>query len=183
MKESYIYKIDDHDRIQFVNSAWLRFAQENDAPELTESAIIGEQIWRFISGAETTTLYKSIFLRIRTEHVKFKIPFRCDSPTIIRFMELTLSSLPDNGIELSGNLLQNKKRKYNALFDATVSHSRKKLEICSLCRRVRKDKGEWLEPNEAMVKFKLFNNTHPPRLIESVCSLCNILLTNAFFDN
>jgi len=62
---SFIWTIDDADRIVYVNDAWLAFAGENTAPQLTASVVLDQPIWGFIQGQETRYLYKQIFSRVR----------------------------------------------------------------------------------------------------------------------
>jgi len=181
MKERYVYRIDKDDRIKFVNSAWLKFARENEAPELTKTFVIGKRIWIFIAESDVQKLYRSIFTRVRTTDIELNIPFRCDLPTTLIFMELSLHSLPDSSIELSGKVLKRKKRKYTPLFDRNIPRSNQMLNICSFCRRIRKITDEWLEPEQAIIHFNLFNDPKPPQLIESICPLCNTLLSDPFF--
>ena len=62
---SFIWIIDDADKIVHVNDDWLAFARENTAPQLTASLVLDQPIWRFIQGQETSYLYKQIFGRVR----------------------------------------------------------------------------------------------------------------------
>ncbi len=174
----YVYRIDRSDQIQFVNSDWLEFARENEAPELTPSVVIGAPIWKFISGPETRILYESIFSSLRVERAEVKIPFRCDTPTVIRFMELTLRSLRNEHIELEGRLLERRQRQYFPLLDHGASRAHEQVVICSLCRRVRVAENEWIETHNAVVRLRLFSSPRPPRLIESVCPVCRDLVAD-----
>ena len=79
-----VYRIDASDTITYVNPEWIRFAEANDAPDLTADAVVGKSIWAFIHGADTQSLYKELFRNLRSHPSEIMIPFRCDSPTIIR---------------------------------------------------------------------------------------------------
>ncbi len=91
---SFIWIIDAADKLVHVNDAWLAFAGENTAPQLTAASVLNQPIWRFIQGQETIYLYKQIFGRVRAGKSPVKFPFRCDSPDCRRFMEMQLSLLP-----------------------------------------------------------------------------------------
>ena len=93
-QRSFIWIIDDADKIVHVNDDWLAFARENTAPQLTASVVLDQPIWRFIQGQETSYLYQQIFSRVRAGVSPVKFPFRCDSPDCRRFMEMKLSLLP-----------------------------------------------------------------------------------------
>lgn len=168
----YIYRIDEADQIEFVNPEWLDFARENEAQELTRPSVLGASLWNFIEGAETRILYESMFSRLRAENKEMIIPFRCDSPSMIRLMELTLRSMSRGRIEMEGRLLERKEREYHPLLDPGVSRSEKEVAICSLCRRILVAEEEWKEVETAVVRLRLFSRSKAPRLMESVCPLC-----------
>jgi hypothetical protein len=75
---SFIWIIDDADKIVHVNDDWLAFAGENTAPQLTASLVLDQPIWRFINGQETIYLYKQIFGRLRAGKTPRSAPLRLD---------------------------------------------------------------------------------------------------------
>jgi hypothetical protein len=169
--DRYVYRIDASDTITFVNPEWLRFAEENEAPELTEAAVMGKPIWGFITGIETRILYKDLFGGLRTRRSEIIIPFRCDSPTVIRHMSLTLRSLGAGGIECEGRLLQVETRDPVAILSRWAARSDDSIQICSLCRRLM-IQGAWIEVSVAIVRRRLFSIAPVPRLEETVCPTC-----------
>ena len=103
---SFIWIIDDADKIVYVNDDWLAFAEENTAPQLTASVVLDQPIWRFIQGQETVYLYKQIFARVRAGKSPVKFPSRCDSPDCRRFMEMKLSLLAGDAIQFIAQILR-----------------------------------------------------------------------------
>jgi hypothetical protein len=172
LAELFTYRIDAADAITYVGEAWLLFAADNEAPELTREVVLGQPIWRFIAGEETSRLYREIVLTLRQSRAEATIPFRCDSPTVIRQMALTLRSLPDGGVEFEGRLLSATTRPPVAVFSRWAERSEAVLPICSLCRLIRAPDG-WLEAAQAVATGRLFNATPVPRLEETVCPSCN----------
>ena len=170
-----VYRIDASDTITYVSPQWIRFAEANDAPDLTADAVVGKPIWAFINGADTQSLYKELFRNLRSHPSEIIIPFRCDSPSIVRHMSLTLGSLRAKGIEFEGRILQEEVRKPVALLSKRAARSRESIEICSLCRRLFVH-GEWIEVTEAIVRRRLFNYDPVPRLEETVCLECRTRL-------
>lgn len=170
-----VYRIDASDTITYVNPEWIRFAEANDAPDLTADAVVGKSIWSFINGVDTQSLYKELFRNLRSHPSEIIIPFRCDSPKIIRHMSLTLGSLRAGGIECEGRILQQEVRKPVALLSKWAARSRESIEICSLCRRLSV-RGKWMEVTEAIVRRRLFNTNPVPRLEETVCLECRTRL-------
>lgn len=168
------YRIDAADAIAFVDQAWIRFAVENQAPDLTGEAVVGRPIWQFIAGEETRRLYRELFGLLRASRSELNIPFRCDSPTTVRQMTLTLRSAPKRGIEFEGWLVEAQARPPVAVFSRWAERSEEFIAICSLCRRLS-ILGEWVDAAEAITRGRLFNAAPVPRLAESICAECRHL--------
>ncbi len=167
----YSYRIDRSDRIISVDSAWLEFAQQNEAPELTEDAVLGEPIWGFITGKTVQRLYRDLFATLRSDNAETMLPFRCDSPGIVRHMELLVRSGPSGSINLTGRLTHTEEREPISLFSRHAARGKRETFICSLCRRLEIG-GEWLSIDEAIVRRRWFASNLPPRLKETVCPDC-----------
>ena len=109
---SFIWIIDDADKIVHVNDDWLAFAGENTAPQLTASVVLDQPHLAFYSGARKPVyLYKQIFARLRAGKSPVKFPFRCDSPDCRRFMEMKLSLLPGDAIQFMAQILRQEWRR------------------------------------------------------------------------
>ena len=80
------YRIDALDRITFVDAEWLRFARENEAEQLVETGVVGRSVWDFVSGFEVRSLYENLFASVRSRGEPARVPFRCDSPALARWM-------------------------------------------------------------------------------------------------
>jgi hypothetical protein len=172
--ERYVYRIDASDRITFVSPEWLRFAEANEAPELTEANVVGKPIWCFITGTDSCNFYKVLYRNLRFRRSAITIPFRCDSPTVVRQMNLTLRPLPGEAIECEGVLLDAKIREPITILFRWAIRSDESIPICSLCRRLAVQ-DEWVELREAVVRKRLTNTAPVPRLEETVCPMCNCL--------
>ena len=94
------YVIDPADRVVAVDDGWIAFANENDAPDLPER-VLGASLWTFIANDTVQGLYSALFKRIRTTGRGITIPFRCDSPSVRRYMRLGIG----RGDGPSGTLL------------------------------------------------------------------------------
>ena len=168
---TYSYVIDERDVLVSVDDAWLGFARENAAPELTRSFVTGRPIWDFIAGGETQDLYRRLFASVRGDELPRKVPFRCDSPNLYRFMELELVPAAASGIELRGVLLREQVRVYCPLLDRALPKSSYSFPACSLCNRIFAF-GSWLETDEAVRRLGAFDTTRPPALEHTVCEAC-----------
>ena len=147
---SFIWIIDDADKIVHVNDDWLAFARENTAPQLTASLVLDQPIWRFIQGQETSYLYQQIFGRVRAGISPVKFPFRCDSPDCRRFMEMKLSLLPGDAIQFIAHILREEWRDPVDLLDASRDRSGEFLKICSWCKKINIPGQGWGEIEAAI---------------------------------
>jgi len=169
---SFIWIIDDADKIVQVNDDWLAFAEENTAPQLTASVVLDQPIWRFIQGPETVYLYKQIFGRLRAGKSPVKFPFRCDSPDCRRFMEMKLSLLAGDAIHFIAQILRQEWREPLDLLDASRNISEEFLKICSWCKKVNIPRQGWGEIEAAIEALDLFGNHPMPRMTHTICDAC-----------
>jgi hypothetical protein len=165
-----VYRLDGRDHIRFVSAAWLPFARENDAPELLPSRVLGRPIWDFVTGVEVRRLYAGLFSTVRTRG-PIVVPFHCDSPAVVRRMELRLRPLADAGIELEGCLLEQRTREPMLILARHRPRGVQAIPVCSLCRRLGIG-GQWLDVAEAIARGGLLGGGTLPRLEEHVCPDC-----------
>jgi hypothetical protein len=165
------YVIDDRDVLVSVDDAWLDFARDNSAPELTRSFVTGRSIWDFIAGDQTRELYARLFASVRSADSPRTFPFRCDSPTLHRFMELRLVPAVASAIELRGTLLRERVRVYCPILDRALGTADYSFPACSLCNRIFAF-GSWLEADEAVRRLGAFDTDRPPGLEYTVCEVC-----------
>ena len=169
---SFIWIIDDADKIVHVNDDWLAFAGENTAPQLTASLVLDQPIWRFIQGQETVYLYKQIFGRVRAGKSPVKFPFRCDSPDCRRFMEMKLSLLAGDAIQFMAQILRQEWREPLDLLDASRDRSGEFLKICSWCKKINIPGQGWGEIEAAIEPLDLFGHHSMPRMTHTICDAC-----------
>ncbi|MDP2045758.1 MAG: hypothetical protein Q8L00_06025 [Deltaproteobacteria bacterium] len=172
----FIWIIDDADKIVHVNDDWLAFAQENSAPQLTASLVLDQSTWRFIQGQETSYIYQQIFRRVRAGKSPVKFPFRCDSPDYRRFMEMQLSILPGDAIQLMTHMLREERRDPVNLLDSPWDLTREYLKICSWCKRINIPGRGWGEIEAAIVALDLFGHRPMPRMTHTICDSCRSAL-------
>jgi hypothetical protein len=171
-QRSFLWVIDNADKLIRVNDAWLSFARENAAPGLTAQAVLDQPLWRFIADPETTYLYKQIFAKIRSGKSPVRIPFRCDSPECRRFMEMKLSLLAGDSIEFLSKILKLEFRDPVALLDPVAERSEESLKICSWCKKIFLPQAGWVEIEEAIRVLDLFAGPQFPQLTHGICHAC-----------
>lgn len=169
----FSYELDAENRLRAVSPAWLDFALANEANSLTpEERVLGRSVWSFVAGEESRRLYGLIFQKARSLGRPISVPFRCDSPTVRRFMVLKIEPLADGGLHLTGVLERLERRPYTPLLDLQTKRSKDILEICSACKRVKTTRG-WLEIEDAARELYLFKTTELPQLEHRVCTDCS----------
>jgi hypothetical protein len=171
-QRSFIWSIDDAEKLVYVNDAWLAFAGENGAPHLTAASVLNQLIWRFIQGQETTYLYKQIFGRVRAGKSLVKFPFRCDSPDCRRFMEMQLTRLPGDAIQFVTQILREERRQPQDILNPSRDRSREFLKICSWCKKIYIPGRGWGEIEAAIEPLDLFGHHSMPRMTHTICDSC-----------
>ena len=171
-QRSFIWGIDDADKIVYVNDAWLAFAQENLSPNLMAALVLDQCIWRFIQGQETIYLYKQIFGRVRAGKSPVKFPFRCDSPECRRFMEMQLTRLPGGAIQFISHILREEWRQPPDLLDASRDKPGEFLSICSWCKKIYVPERGWGEIEVAIEPLDLFGRHAMPGMTHTICDSC-----------
>lgn len=168
----YRYRVDSDDRIVWVDARWLAFAQENGAPDLTRERVLGQSLWRYIAGDVTCEVYRRMHREVRLRGRTIVAPFRCDSPSLRREMQLTI--LPEDSGQLlyEGMVLLSAPCPPVSVLDSALRRSQSLLTMCSCCKRVLIEPDGWLGMNEASVRLKVLNAAMPPQLKYEVCPGC-----------
>ncbi|GFO58163.1 hypothetical protein GMST_04880 [Geomonas silvestris] len=169
----YEYTIDNQDQIAKVSTNWDSFeTAAQDSGRFLSAGIIGLPVWDFIDGAETSLLYKVIFNRIRKHNSSIVIPYRCDSPTVRRTLELHLSARLNGSIDFYSYLLQEECRDTVDLFDPSFDRSNEHIRVCSICKRVALSDHHWVEVEAAIAHLGLFTTVKMPQITHGLCPEC-----------
>ena len=174
-RDTYDYVVDRSDRIESVSEAWLRFAEVNGAPELTREAVIGNSLWAFVRSSDTQSFYRALFHRVRFKKIEVNLPFRCDSPDLLRFMVLHVRLGSKGRLKLSGRLLREAKRAHVPRINEFLGDSEQRFVMCSICKRVNAF-GAWVEPEVAAQRFHVFETIHEAEIQHGVCDQCRALV-------
>jgi hypothetical protein len=72
--------------------------------------MLGQSLWRFISGVDVRQLYTVLLSRVRQTQGTVVFPFRCDAPDLRRFMEMSMTGIPNSEVVFATRLVQAKAR-------------------------------------------------------------------------
>ena len=170
--DAFVYGVDASDTIRSLGDAWLAFARENGAPELTRDTVLGRSLWEFVTGDTSRELYDLIFARVRRERQLVVLPFRCDSPERFRFMQLVVAPGSGAALELRGELIREQARPYLPILDRILPRSVEALPMCSICLKIRIHGSQWVEAEQAVERLSLFESARIPPLDYRVCEEC-----------
>lgn len=181
-ENTFRYGLDAEGHIRWISDNWGAFARENgwsDAPQPED--VVGNPVLDFICDSETRHLYEQLFKIVRKERRSVRVPYRCDSPTERRYMQLELEPGPDGGIDVTSTIVRTESRETVRLLDPEAPHSDEFLRICSMCKKIDID-GGWYEIEEAIQRLRLFEAAAVPQLTHGLCDACaNDFM--AFLDN
>lgn len=159
------------DQIMSVSSNWDERAQnQGGGAQLFAQALIGQALSRFIR-SDNTRMYIEACLKVcrLKQQVLFR-PYRCDSPTHKRFMEMQLSPLAEGAVEMKHFLLKEEAFEQPLRLETVASAepgSGYAYVRCSMCNRLKpRGQSQWLEPQRCV------HQPQPLRVIYSVCPAC-----------
>lgn len=162
------FTLDKENRIIKTNAAWELFALENGAPELTGRLIYGKPLFAFITDDVTRMHVRLMLDYVRTMKKTVVREYRCDSDQLKRFMQMQLTLLENNNIELAHKILRIEPL-IPALAFRYQPDSASAILRCSNCNSLRV-KEFWQEPESALNVTHLTQNSVPT--VYTICDRC-----------
>lgn len=141
------YRLDARDRIIEVSGEWDRFACDNGAEELAMDSVIGVPLRSFISGDVTRMFIDTMHARVRLSGRPMTVPYRCDSPGVKRFMEMSLAAI-GNDLISEHRLLSEHVMPRALVFRSADGRPHAWTKRCSMCNRLSMPGGRLIEPDE-----------------------------------
>lgn len=168
----YRYRVNHADELVAVDPWWLAFAQENSATELKEDFVLGRSLWQFISGEDTYRFYQDLHARIRETGEPVSLPFRCDSPTLQRHMQMIIRPSERREIEYSCRLVKVVPQREIQLLSGVHPPSEDSLALCSCCKRGLVESEGWVGLEVISERLRSIGSLSSPRTRHVVCSEC-----------
>ena len=170
-----MYQLDPNDVIVSVSDDWLAFARENGASELDADAVVGKSLWGFIPDEPARSFYRDVFGTVRATDQPVVVSYRCDSPTLRRFMRLEVRHHTGCGIDLKSILVRVEPCDRQVLIDAKAERSNICITMCSCCKHVFIEPHGWLPLDEASRRSGLYLASKRPQIRYEVCPACKVL--------
>lgn len=139
------YEIDSNDCIVFVGDSWDIFANENGGTNTLAKDVIGRKVWDFVAGDVTRMWLSSLFQLSRLRGETIERLYRCDSPSLKRFMRMRVFSKKGGLLFIAHEILATEQRPkpiHIKYCPDTMCHVKQR---CSFCGRI--NNGEWQEPS------------------------------------
>ena len=171
MRKTYTYSVDANNIIQGVSDNFISFAHENMEIEIDNDIFVGRSIYKFMAGVEVKHLYELLIHHVRSTTKEVIVPFRCDSPSLRRYMELRITCLAADEVQFESTLVREESRDPVKLLDYAETNSEELLRMCSWCKRVSIDEM-WVELEVSIQKLGLFNEAPFPLITHGICEQC-----------
>ena len=113
-------------------------------------------------------LWRDLLARVRSG-VTLKLPYRCDSPGLCRYLEMTVRPEAKHGIGFESVTRAVERRPPEPLLEAALDESGNLLS-CSWCRRFFV--SEWVEVEEAVTRLGLLEN-EAHSVTHGICPDCD----------
>ena len=170
---SVVYRVDATDRIVEVNDAWHAFAAANDGAGLVDP--IGESLWRHIGDQGSRDLYSLLLTAVRVSGRSVTYPYRCDSPTLRRQMEMSLSPGDDGALLFSSRVVSTEPLPHAVMFGQSLPYSIGRVDVCGNCRQVR-DKEGWTDIINLFNRGRITANRNSFTPMYRICPDCRTSL-------
>lgn len=175
------YSLDQDNKIVGVGPGWNEFARANGAPELESHSLMGKPVMNYFFDEATRRLYSRLFERVRKIGQEVSFQYRCDSPSLRRFMRLTVSPGSNGGVMVLSETLAKEPREEECFqWERVPTAAQRKARLrnmvlmaaCGICSRIQIPSGSWLEIEDALASMGLTDEPWFPLLTPSVCPDC-----------
>jgi hypothetical protein len=173
------YVLDIDNNIIAIQGSWDAFAYDNNATEISATQVIGKPLLRYVSGNVTRQFWTDVFLKARNAFSPVSLDYRCDSPSLRRFMNLSVTV--DNEVEgrlrLRSTCLRIEERDTPVIIERARERSRETSTRCSVCNKIL-CRDQWTEADDLNS-----SNSKVLQVVYGVCSNCKSILSNFNQEN
>ncbi|MBK5958307.1 hypothetical protein CCR97_08795 [Rhodoplanes elegans] len=141
-------RVDRSNRIVAVGGPWDEVAIANGGAAAVVARVLGTGLLDHVHGDPARMLVLTVLDRVRRFGTPRTVPYRCDTPGLKRWMEMTLTPAPDGTVTFEHRLLRCEPMQRPVRFAPARPGAPRGPAIirCSSCNRVR-DASGWHEPD------------------------------------
>ncbi len=166
------YTLDGDDTIVEVTGSWDSFALANSGSSVVSSNVLGKKLDRVVSGDAALMFVRTMILSARTLNRPVYRTYRCDSPELRRFMEMTVLPLGQRSVRVVHRQLYCEPVVHQVPMEGMLSAgSGNYVKRCSMCNRIR-TQGIWSEADAAVEEGRVVPSANPLKVIYGVCPDC-----------
>ena len=142
------YRLDREDRIiDWGGAHWARFARENGNAALAEAQPERRSIYDFVAGRFTQRFLADLFAEARASDVAITRRYRCDSPTVMRLMEMRVLNRSAGELLVEHRLFESRPLQRRVETHEQGGAAGARIYRCSMCSRLRTPSTpDWREP-------------------------------------
>jgi hypothetical protein len=137
--------LDKNNQILNVSSSWDDFARQNAGESVLSEKVCGRPLREFINGDATRMWVDTLLVLARLQNKAIERPYRCDSPSERRYMQMSVIPHEDGVLEVKHSLLQTEPRRNPVHFRGILRGRVASHRRCSICGRVYHN-NHWVEP-------------------------------------
>ena len=167
---SVVYRVDATDRIVAVNDEWRAFAEANDSAGLADP--LGESLWQHIGDQGSRDLYTLLLTSIRVSGRSVTYPYRCDSPTLRRLMEMSVFPVDDGALDFSSRVVSTEPLPHAVMFGQSLPYSIGRVDVCGNCRKVR-DRDRWSDVIDLFRRGRITARRNTFTAMYRICPDCH----------
>jgi hypothetical protein len=166
-----VYRVDRDNNLCYVNPTFLDFAADNEM-QMDGSHLLGRSLWDFIADQHTVRLYRELLQQVRDEDRMVHFSYRCDSPDVKRFMHMVVTPVENDEVEFESWIRRVEPQNPKLVFEAKRVGRHKPIRVCSICRSVETEPGEWTNVSDAFARGHIPAQEHRVSVIYKVCPTC-----------
>ena len=175
-----IFRIDAHDRLVFVNAAWVEFMHPERTQHVEPTSFHGRSWWEFVERGQVRQLWALLYQRVRGVAAPVFVPMRADTATQRRLIDIELQPQHEGVIQHVCERVWTETRASVALLDPTHPRDERDLRCCAWCKRVQVCTGRWEEIEDAQLLLGIEATPTLPKLLADVCTTCKQSLLKTF---
>lgn len=138
------YRLDASDRITQTGGEWDAFAGTHDGASLRGDAVLGHSLYDFVQGDVSRMFVRTLVDGVRLLQRSRTVGYRCDSPGLKRFMEMTLAPLAGGEVLVSHRQLRTEPVTRAFHFQVVQPDQPGVVVRCTHCNAVKRQ-GRWGE--------------------------------------
>lgn len=161
------YEIDAFDVICATGTGWAACVESGDPYE-----ILGSSLWDHIHGQTVCAFFHSLIVRIREVSGTIRVPYRCDTSAMRRFLELELTGVPGGHIQFTSFLIKAEPRTPIDILASHVVRNERLIVVCSMCKRLQREDGTWVEIEDDLERCAPNEAGEYPMLSHGFCPEC-----------